>query len=356
MESDDHMKEEILQYLHDKMSIDDVCGDLMLTRVRGRLFEPVDRTVRDIKEYFSQTDYTPIFSHDGGKHLVTFGVFKRSAHKPKYWLNILLFAATIITTLVAGSLNSGGNPFANLNDVWLGIPFSFSLMAILTCHELGHYFVSKREGMVTTLPYFIPAPHFLGTFGAVIRMKSIVPTRSSLLRVGMAGPLAGFAVALPLTIIGIALSTVQPAPEGTGFLKLGDSFLFSLLARVIHPGIPQGSDLFLHPMAFAGWIGFLITSMNLIPIGQLDGGHVAFSIFLWKRKIAYIPIFIALILLGVFFWFGWIFWGLLAFFIARRDPMVQDTITPLSAQEKFAAVLPLAVLVLTFIPQPFTIA
>jgi membrane-associated protease RseP (regulator of RpoE activity) len=350
------MKEEILQYLHGKMEIDDVSGDLMITKVSGSLFEPVQRTIREIKDYFSHTDYTPLFTREKGKNVVMFGIFKKSDHKPKYWLNILLFVATLATTLFAGSLNSGGNPFANINDIWLGIPFSFSLMAILTCHELGHYFVSKREGMVTTLPYFIPAPHFLGTFGAVIRMKSIVPTRSSLLRVGMAGPLAGFIVAVPITIAGIALSTVQPMPEGTGFLSLGDSLLFSLLARLIHPSMPYGSDLFLHPMAFAGWIGFLITSMNLIPIGQLDGGHVAYSVFLGKRRMAYIPIFVVLMLLGVFFWFGWIFWGLLAFFIARRDPMVQDTITPLSAQERISTIIPLVILILTFIPQPFVLA
>lgn len=350
------MREEILQFLHERMQIDDVTGDLMITKVSGMLFEPVDRTIREIKEYFSQTDYTPLFDKGDGKHVVTFGIFKRTDHKPKYWLNIVLFVATLITTLFAGSLNSGGNPFSNLQDVWIGIPFSFSIMAILTCHELGHYFMSKREGMVTTLPYFIPAPHFLGTFGAVIRMKSIVPSRSSLLKVGMAGPLAGFVVALPITIIGIALSTVQPAPEEIVFLRLGDSLLFSTLARLIHPVMPAGHDLYLHPMAFAGWIGFLITSMNLLPIGQLDGGHIAYSVFLRKRRRAYIPIFAVLILLGIFFWFGWIFWGLLAFFIARRDPMVQDAVTPLTRTEKLVTIIPLCVLVLAFIPQPFAFA
>jgi membrane-associated protease RseP (regulator of RpoE activity) len=350
------MKEEILEYLQGKMQIDDVSGDLMITKVKGKLFGPVKRTIQEIKEYFSHTDYTPLFSREREKHVVMFGIFKKSDHKPKYWLNIVLFVATLITTLFAGSFNSGGNPFSNFNDIWLGIPFSFSIMTILTCHELGHYFMSKKQGMITTLPYFIPAPHFIGTFGAVIRMKSIVPTRSSLLRVGMAGPLAGFIVALPITIIGVAISTVQPAPEGEAFLRLGDSLLFSFLARVLHPDIPHGYDLFLHPMAFAGWIGFLITSMNLIPIGQLDGGHIAYSVFLGKRRLAYIPIFAGLVLLGIFSWLGWIFWGFLALFIARRDPMVQNTITPLTAQEKVTTIVPLMVLILTFIPQPFVFA
>jgi hypothetical protein len=304
------MKEEILEYLQGKMQIDDVSGDLMITKVKGKLFGPVKRTIQEIKEYFSHTDYTPLFSREREKHVVMFGIFKKSDHKPKYWLNIVLFVATLITTLFAGSFNSGGNPFSNFNDIWLGIPFSFSIMTILTCHELGHYFMSKKQGIV----------------------------------------------ALPITLIGVAISTVQPAPEGEAFLRLGDSLLFSFLARVLHPDIPHGYDLFLHPMAFAGWIGFLITSMNLIPIGQLDGGHIAYSVFLGKRRLAYIPIFAGLVLLGIFSWLGWIFWGFLALFIARRDPMVQNTITPLTAQEKVTTIVPLMVLILTFIPQPFVFA
>jgi membrane-associated protease RseP (regulator of RpoE activity) len=209
--------------------------------------------------------------------------------------------------------------------------------------------------MITTLPYFIPVPfHFIGTFGAVIRMKSLVPNRRSLLRVGMAGPIAGFLVALPITIIGIALSDIQVAPETEGYLRLGDSLLFALLGKIIHPNIPEGADVFLHPMAFAGWLGFLVTSMNLIPIGQLDGGHVGYSLFLRKRKFMYIPIFAGMAALG-FLWPGWFIWGLLAFFLARRDPVIQDAITPLTPQETTMAVWPLIILILTFIPQPFTI-
>ena len=226
------MKADILEYLRTKMDIDEVTGSLTLTQVNGRLFEPVGQTIRDIKQYFFSTDYTPLFDLDSKIHVVKFGIFKKVEDKPKYWLNGVLFLAAIMSTIFAGSLNSGGNPFARFSDIWLGIPFSFSIMAILTCHELGHYFVSRRQGMITTLPYFIPVPfHFIGTFGAIIRMKSLVPNRKVLLHVGMAGPLAGFIVAVPITIIGIALSTIQQAPETTGYLTLGDSLLFSLLIK-----------------------------------------------------------------------------------------------------------------------------
>jgi membrane-associated protease RseP (regulator of RpoE activity) len=339
--------EEIIDFLKSKMTVEEVGGGLHTRHVLGVLNPPVSNTIKEIREYFSKTDYTPIFDTKKKKQVVRFGIFKKAENKPKYWLNIVLFIATLLSTSFAGYLNYG--------NVYLGILFSLSIMAILTCHELGHYFVSRKAGMITTLPYFIPVPfHFIGTFGAVIRMKSLVPDRSSLLRVGMAGPIAGFLVALPITIIGIALSEIRTAVEGAAYIQLGNSLLFAFLANVLHPSIPEGADVFLHPMAFAGWLGFLVTSMNLIPIGQLDGGHVGYSVFVRQRRFMYVPIFAGLVALG-FLWPGWFIWGLLAFFLARRDPVIQDSITPLTTQEKIMALWPLLILILTFIPQPFKI-
>ena len=336
----------IIEFLKFKMAIDTVDQGYHQAKVVGKINLPLDKTISEIKEYFSSVDYTPLFSEEEKRHVIMFARFRPAEDKPKYWLNAILFLATILSTIFAGFLNYG-----NLSA---GVIFSFSIMAILTCHELGHYFVSKKAGMITTLPYFIPLPgHFVGTFGAVIRMKSIVPSRKSLLRVGMAGPIAGFLIALPLTIIGIYLSQVKTALPQANYLRLGDSFLFYLLAKILHPNIPPGADVYLHPMAFAGWLGFLVTSMNLIPIGQLDGGHVAYSVLLHKRKYLYIPIMAGLVALG-FLWMGWFIWVLLAFFIARRDPLIQDSLTPLSNQEKIYALFPLIVLILTFIPKPFS--
>lgn len=349
------MKQQIIEFLNTKMSLDEVGGTLTVTKVKGELYPPVSQTISDIKDYFTNTEYTPLFAQEGSKHVVQFGIFKKAETKPKYWLNIVLFVATILSTIFAGSLNSGGNPFENVSDLLLGIPFSFSIMAILTCHEFGHYFMSRKEGMITTLPYFIPVPfHFLGTFGAVIRMKSLVPTRKALLKVGMSGPIAGFLVALPISIIGIYLSDIRMIPDTPGLLRLGDSLLFSILANIFHPGIPEGYDLFIHPIAFAGWLGLLVTAMNLIPIGQLDGGHVTYGLLLRKRRLLYIPIFGALIALG-FLWLGWFFWVFIAYFIARRDPVIQDAVTPLTTREKAYTIIPLVILILTFVPQPFTL-
>ena len=347
--------EEILEFLKSKMVIEEVTGSLIITKVTGRLCSPIDKTITEIKEYFAPTDYTPLFDTEGKNHVVKFGVFRKVKDKQKYALNIVLFTATLLSTIFVGAYNAGGDPFKNLSDIFLGIPFSLSIMAILTCHELGHYFVSRKAGMITSLPYFIPAPfHFFGTFGAVIRMKSIVPSRRTLLRVGVAGPIAGFVVALPLVAIGLALSEIGPVPEGLEYYTLGDSLLFSLLAKLLHPEIPSGYDLFLHPVALAGWIGFLVTSINLIPVGQLDGGHISYSLLLKKRKYTYIPILAILIGLCLL-WKGWIVWIVLAFFLARRDPNVQDCITPLTIKEKLLAVIALIILIATFIPIPITL-
>jgi len=155
-------------------------------------------------------------------------------------------------------------------------------------------------------------------------------------------------------LLGIYLSEIGIAPETEGALKLGDSLLFGIFARLIHSSIPPGHDLFLHPVAFAGWLGLFVTSMNLIPIGQLDGGHVAFSVFLKKRRYLYIPIFAGLVVLGRL-WFGWYIWTLLALFIARRDPVIQDTLTPLNTKQRIFSVVPLVILAITFVPQPFVI-
>jgi Zn-dependent protease len=295
--------EEILNFLKDKMTIDEAGGDFNVAKVTGMLNPPIEKTIDEIKKYFSTTDYTPMFESEGKRHIVKFGIFKKVEDKPKYWLNILLFLATIVTATFGYYFWFGG--------LQRGVVFALSLIAILTCHELGHYFVSQKEGMITSLPYFIPVPfHFIGTFGAIIKMKSIARSRKSLLKVGMAGPIAGFLVALPISIIGIYLSEVVTVPEVTEpgrYLIFGDSLLFHLLTKIIHPNMPQDATLFIHPMGFAAWVGFLVTALNLIPIGQLDGGHVLYSILLKKRRFLYIPLLAGIVALGIFLFAGGIF-------------------------------------------------
>ena len=184
-----------------------------------------------------------------------------------------LFAVTVLTTLVAGALQAGVNPFEDPWQIWKGIPFSFTLLLILGCHELGHWLASRRHGVDVSFPYFIPGPTLVGTFGAFIAMKSPISDRNALIDIGAAGPLAGLAVTIPVLFVGLALSQVVPAvqTEGVG-IHLGECALFSAVNWIVNGTIGPDQDVILHPVAFAGWIGLLVTSLNLIPVGQLDGG------------------------------------------------------------------------------------
>ncbi|NOX97485.1 MAG: site-2 protease family protein [Nitrospirae bacterium] len=266
-------------------------------------------------------------------------------------LNVLLFLITIITTLFVGTLRRGGNPLQDLSSLRLGMPFSFTLMSILLVHELAHYFTSRRHKVKTSLPYFIPAPTFLGTFGAVIRMKSPMPNRNALLDVGISGPLAGFVLSLVAIVIGLNLSPViGVTPQKT--LGLGSSLLFSLMAHLAKGSLPAGYSIALHPIAFAGWIGFLITSINLLPAGQLDGGHIAYALL--GRKHSLVARFVFFAMLGLsLFWIGWFIWAILIFFMGEKHPPPLDDITPIDKKRKVLALIALLIFILTFIPTPF---
>ena len=197
----------------------------------------------------------------------------------RVWLNVLLFVATIGTTLAVGTMQRGGN-LKHPADWALGIPFSAALMGILLCHEMSHFTASTLQKVRATLPYFLPVPHpLLGTFGAFIRMESPIPDRRALLDIGAAGPLAGFLVAIPVTLIGLHLSPLVPkAAAAAGTIVLGDSLLFKLLTYIVKG--PTGAlEVQLHPLALAGWIGLWVTAVNLLPVGQLDGGHVLLRSF-----------------------------------------------------------------------------
>jgi membrane-associated protease RseP (regulator of RpoE activity) len=337
-----------------------------LTSIQGKIFSPIDDNIRALKEYFTNLGYLPFFEETfvSGKtdkpasphiiRLAPLSITSQKTKSPSIVLNIILFIATVCTTLIVGAFNQGGNPFANFADIFLGIPFSFSLLLILTGHELGHYFTSRHYGVSVTLPYFLPIPHpLIGTMGAFIRIKSILPDRRALIRIGAAGPIIGFILAIPITIIGISLSKVANI-SGSGGLPLGSSLLFKLLAYLLHPNIPQGYDLVLHPMAFAGWLGFLVTALNLLPLGQLDGGHIAYAIFGKYRKYVTIGTIVILAIFGIY-WPGWFFWILLIVFFGLRHPKSQNEIMPLRTLDKVFAGLALIVFILAFIPIPFPI-
>ncbi|TMA77926.1 MAG: site-2 protease family protein, partial [Deltaproteobacteria bacterium] len=194
-------------------------------------------------------------------------------------IHVILFLATLLTTTLAGTFQAGVNPFADWRLLARGLPFSMTLMSILLVHEMGHFVVSRWHGVEATPPYFIPGPPFLiGTFGAFIRMRT--PTnRTALFDVGAAGPWAGFLIAIPAVLYGLAHSEVRPlvGPEPVG-ITLGNSVVFALLTKLALHVSPQDVTIVLHPVALAGWFGLFVTFLNLLPVGQLDGGHVIYAL------------------------------------------------------------------------------
>lgn len=273
----------------------------------------------------------------------------------KIGIHLILFVATVFTTLVAGALQQGINIMEEPLKIIKGYPFSISIMSILLGHEMGHYFASKKHKTKATLPYFIPAPSIIGTFGAFIKMKSPILTRRALLDIGVSGPIVGFILSLVASIVGLNMSEVVTLQKHEEVFILGDSILFNLLVKLTFGSIPEGKDVLLHPIAFAGWIGLFVTSMNLLPIGQLDGGHVAYAIF--GRKHFYISrlmlIFIAT--LGVFVWYGWLVWAVLLIILGVDHPPIMFWESKIDRFRKTVGIISFIIFFLTFIPAPFKI-
>lgn len=273
----------------------------------------------------------------------------------RIWIHLFLFLATVLTTLFAGAIHAGVNPLASWANLLKGIPFSASLLLILGSHEMGHFVASRIHRVDASLPYFIPVPHpLIGTMGAFIRIRSPLPSRRALLDIGAAGPLVGALVAIPVTIWGLALSKVAPVSgEGAGLI-LGDSLIFKALAALFGPHVPPGHALYLSPVAFAGWLGFFVTALNLLPMGQLDGGHIAYALFGRYHRIIGRITLLALLPMG-FFWQGWWLWAILGLVLGLWHPAPLNEITPLDTKRKVVGALSALLFLLTFIPAPFQV-
>ncbi len=268
-------------------------------------------------------------------------------------LHVLLFLLTFMTTLLAGAMLEGVIPWQNPEKIYLGLPFSLTLLIILLAHELSHYFMSRKHNVSATLPYFIPAPSIIGTFGAIIKMRPPIFDRRSLIDIGSSGPICGFIVAFIAVIIGLSYSEVRLAQGLQEGLRLGNSILFYFLSRIVLNVEPDKYEIILHPVAFAGWIGFLVTSLNLFPVGQLDGGHIAYALFGEKHRWISKGTIPVLILFGFLLWYGWVFWGLLMILIGYRHPPVVYPQIKLDRKRKLIGWVCLVIFVLTFIPVPF---
>jgi len=281
-------------------------------------------------------------------------------------LNIGLFLLTLLTTTMAGAYMAGvESPLTSITGLAQGLSFSLPLMAILLFHELGHYITARRNQVSTSLPYFIPAPYpsvfIIGTFGAFIRMKSPPRSRRVMFDVGAAGPWAGMLLAVPAVIIGLKLSEIAPLEKGMGGLELGNSILFWALSRWVLGLDPNTVTVNLHPIAFAGWIGLFVTALNLLPVGQLDGGHVVYALF-GRRHRTISRLFVLLcvlmvvvpLMVGWSFWGGWLFWAVLLLFLGLGHPSTVDVDTPLDKSRRTAAWLTVALFIVTFSPVPLS--
>jgi membrane-associated protease RseP (regulator of RpoE activity) len=321
-------------------------------RIDGRIHEPVTDNLAALKQVFRTAGHIAYFERTPDGHAITYG-YAPPRRRRRLWINVVLFLLTVGTTLLVGSLNNGGDPFKRpLDLLLLGWPFSLSIILVLGSHELAHFFTARRLGVAATPPYFLPVPHpMTGTMGAFIRIDSPVPTKSALVRVGVSGPLVGFLVALPVCFVGLLLSKPVDVVASKG-IQLGSPLVFWGISELLHPNLGPGKDLLLHPAAFAGWLGLFVTAMNLLPIGQLDGGHVAYAVFgkRWQ-KLSWIVI-AALVLMG-FFWAGWPFWAVLAVMLGLRHPPPLDDITPLNSVDWRLVAVAVIIIVLTLTPAPF---
>lgn len=287
------------------------------------------------------------------------------------WLYVLFFLLTMFSTLVVGARMQFNfmhhQPVFSLNDdaislfplgwilqqpsnLLLGLPFSLTLMFILFAHEMGHYLYARHYHVYATLPFFVPFPSLIGTLGAFIRIKSPIPSRAALFDIGIAGPIAGFIPACVALVAGLSLShplTVAPPSD----FQLGFPLAFHLAARALHIGVPL-SSLSLHPIAAAAWVGLFATSLNLLPGGQLDGGHIVFSVMPGFHRWISLLTVVAMVPLGKYFWTGWFVWAVLLI-MTGRHPMV-PRYPEVTGWRRTVAVFAMLMLVLSFTPIPFT--
>ena len=283
----------------------------------------------------------------------------------RYWLHALLLLATLLTTSVVGAGMAEsfrqGRPydfgFDGYVQMWRdpsfllqGLPFSLTLLSIFMAHEFGHYLAARYYHVDATLPFFLPAPTLIGTLGAVIRIRSAILSKRILFDIGIAGPLGGFALLIWPLAVGVSMSKVQPGIAIHGDLIFGTPLILRLFEIIAFPGVPA-SDIYLHPVARAAWVGLLATALNLLPIGQLDGGHILYA-FLGERTKLLSRIFVALLVpMGLFFTYSWLVWAAILFFFGMRHPSIIDP-APLGRTRRWLGVAASIMFLLSFTAAP----
>ena len=389
--------EQYTRHVERVLKIDDITSggarDDFLVRYRGKLYGSSIKAYDDLAASLRTYQVTPLFREENGKDTILLkeGTIEPQASNPL--INLVLFLLTLFSMIFAGTLFTYSGPVPEdllgflgtiLTHLRVGIPFAISLLAILMAHEFGHYLAGRYHKTHVTLPYFIPFPLSpFGTMGAFIRLKEPPRNKRILLDIGIAGPLAGFVVAVPVLLYGLSISTVEPIllEPGQGIQIEGNSILYLLSqyivfgqflpipssyeglnpfiywVRYFFTGQPTpigGFDVMINPIAWAGWAGLLVTALNLIPAGQLDGGHISYSLFGNRTKYFLPFILVALVLLG-FVWSGWWLWAFMILLLGRVHAQPLDSITQLDPKRKVLAWAGLILFLLVFTPVPLMV-
>lgn len=374
--------------IDDVTALDPAKGPFL--RYRGRLLGDDSASAYDrLADSVAPYGLTPLFRLEKEQQVIYLTATPPAQKPANPWVNGGLFILTVFSVMLAGATPEGplpadplGQILALLRSIFTGWPFALALLGILLSHEFGHYLVSRYHKTPATLPYFIPLPFSpLGTMGAAILMKGVPKNKRILFDIGVAGPLAGMAVAVPVLLLGLSLSQLGTVEaSGASFME-GNSILYLLAKYVVfgkflpepvtyggvspalywlryfftgQPAPIGATDVFIHPVAFAGWAGLLVTALNLIPAGTLDGGHVVYALFGERARKAF-PYLIGLLVYLGFSWNGWWLWAALLFWLGRVNAETLDQITPLDSNRRLVAAFVIVLFLLVFTPVPFAL-
>lgn len=375
-------------HIDDVTALDPARGALL--RYRGHLLDDDSASAYDqLAASVSPHGLTPLFRLEQGQQVIYLTATPPAQRPANPWVNAVLFLLTVFSVMLAGATPADplppdlpGQMLALLKSILTGWPFALALLGILLAHEFGHYLVSRYHKTPATLPYFIPLPFSpLGTMGAAILMKGVPKNKRILFDIGVAGPLAGMVIAVPVLLLGLSLSQLGVVEVSSSSFIEGNSLVYllakyALFGRLLpepatfgglspalywlryfftgQPAPIGGTDVFIHPVAFAGWAGLLVTAMNLIPAGTLDGGHVVYALFGERARKAF-PYLIGLLVFLGFSWNGWWLWAALLFWLGRVNAQTLDQITPLDRSRKLMAVFVILLFLLVFTPVPFSL-
>lgn len=337
-------------------------GGAITANYTGTLITDSEAAYAHLDERFKTLNHVPILAEQDGKQVVRAIKGRMNVRPREWWPNALLLVLTIFSLLFVGAAQDP--KFTSLDQIFLGLPYAIGVLLILGSHELGHYFAARIHKVAVSLPYFIPVPipGSFGTLGAFIQLREPMRNRKVLLDIGAAGPLIGLIFAIPVLIIGLKTSPVLPSPvidvfmlkaPSAAYIIEGNSILYAVLKTIVFGRfLPDGmNDVFINQLTMAGWTGLLVTGLNLIPVGQLDGGHAIYSLIGERARMLFAPILVALGIASMFYG-GWLLWLFLLLFLGRVYATPLDSITKLNPGRRMIAILALVMFVLVFMPIP----